>query len=104
MENEVCRCVSRPAAGQITGVTLKDYTKYAPRGERNQLIELLDPATARFGLSFYVKNGLRNIPVNTLDYVFTAEPGDDDRRRCESRRDAAAGRRGVVSGVSLHLI
>ena len=74
VENEVMSVRFSTRGGQITGVTLKDYTKYAPRGERNQLIELMDPATARFGLSFYVKNGLRNIPVNTLDYVFTAEP------------------------------
>ena len=35
---------------------------------------MMDPATARFGLSFYLKNGLKNVPVNTLDYVFTAQP------------------------------
>ena len=74
VENDVMSVRFSTQGGQIKGVTLKDYTKYAPRGERNQPIELMDPATARFGLSFYVKNGLRNIPVNTLDYVFTAEP------------------------------
>ena len=74
VENDVIAVRFSTRGGQITSVTLKDYTKYAPRGERNQQIELMDPATARFGLSFYVKNGLRNIPVNTLDYVFTAEP------------------------------
>lgn len=67
VENDVIAVRFSTRGGQITGVTLKDYTKYAPRGERNQQIELMDPATARFGLSFYVKNGLRNIPVNTLD-------------------------------------
>ena len=46
-------------------MTLKDYTKYAPRGKRDQLIELMDPASARFDLSFYVKNGLNNVKVNT---------------------------------------
>ena len=104
VENDVIAVRFSTRGGQITGVTLKDYTKYAPRGERNQQIELMDPATARFGLSFYVKNGLRNIPVNTLDYVFTAEPettaadGAGERRGC----DASSGRRRVVSGVSLH--
>lgn len=29
--------------GQITGVTLKDYTKYGPRGKRDQKIEMMDP-------------------------------------------------------------
>ena len=74
VENDVMSVRFSTRGGQITGVTLKDYTKYAPRGERNEPIELMDPATARFGLSFYVKNGLKNVPVNTLDYVFTAEP------------------------------
>ena len=35
---------------------------------------MMDPATARFGLSFYLKNGLKNVKVNTMDYVFRAEP------------------------------
>ena len=73
VENDVIAVRFSTRGGQITGVTLKDYTKYAPR--RTQPADRADgPATARFRLSFYVKNGLRNIPVNTLDYVFTAEP------------------------------
>ena len=74
VENDVMSVRFSTRGGQIKGVTLKDYTKYGPRGKRDQLIELMDPATARFGLSFYVKNGLKNVPVNTLDYVFTAQP------------------------------
>ena len=31
----------------------------------------MDPATARFDLSFFVKNGLNNVKVNTMEYVFT---------------------------------
>ena len=57
--------------GQIRDVLLKDYTKYAPRGERNIPVSLMDPATARFDLSFFVKNGLNNVKVNTMEYVFT---------------------------------
>lgn len=49
VENEVMSVRFSTRGGQITGVTLKDYTKYAPRGERNQLIELMDPATAVSG-------------------------------------------------------
>lgn len=45
-----------------------------PGGKRDQLIELMDPASARFDLSFYVKNGLNNVKVNTMDYVFRAQP------------------------------
>ena len=73
VENDVMSVRFSTRGGQITGVTLKDYTKYGPRGKRDQKIEMMDPATARFGLSFYLKNGLKNIPVNTLDYVFTAQ-------------------------------
>ncbi|MCD8274139.1 MAG: membrane protein insertase YidC [Alistipes sp.] len=74
VENEVMAVRFSTRGGQITGVTLKDYTKYAPRGQRDELIELMDPASARFDMSFYVKNGLNNVKVNTMDYVFRAEP------------------------------
>lgn len=74
VENEVMTVRFSTRGGQVTGVTLKDYTKYAPRGQRDQLIELFDPSTARFGLSFFIKNGLNSVKVNTMDYVFTAEP------------------------------
>ena len=74
VENDVMAVLFSTRGGQIKGVTLKDYTQYGPRGKRDRKIEMMDPATARFGLSFYLKNGLKNIPVNTLDYVFTAQP------------------------------
>lgn len=74
VENDVMVMRFSTLGGQITGVTLKDYTRYAPRGERNRPVELFDPATASFGLSFYIKNGLNNVRVNTMEYYFTAEP------------------------------
>lgn len=74
VENDVLIVRFSTLGGQVKGVTLKDYTKYAPRNERNVPVELMDPATSRFGLSFYIKNGLRNVPVHTLDYVFEAAP------------------------------
>ncbi len=74
VENEVMSIRFSTRGGQIVDVTLKDYTKYAPQGERNQLVQLFDPATARFNMSFYIKNGLSSIPVNTVDYTFIAEP------------------------------
>lgn len=70
VENDVMAVLFSTRGGQIKGVTLKDYTQYGPRGKRDRKIEMMDPATARFGLSFYLKN----VPVNTLDYVFTARP------------------------------
>ena len=74
VESDVMAVLFSTRGGQIRGVTLKDYTQYGPRGKRDRKIEMMDPATARFGLSFYLKNGLKNVPVNTLDYVFTAQP------------------------------
>ena len=74
VENDVMAVLFSTRGGQIKGVTLKDYTQYGPRGKRDRKIEMMDPVTARFGLSFYLKNGLKNVPVNTLDYVFTAQP------------------------------
>ena len=94
VENDVMIVRFSTRGGQVKGVTLKDFTKYAPRGERNQPVELMDPSTSRFGLSFYVKNGLRNIPVNTLDYVFEAQPVetlDDGARQVVMRLPVAEG-------------
>lgn len=71
VENNVMAVTFSTRGGQIRDVLLKDYTKYAPRGERNIPVSLMDPATARFDLSFFVKNGLNNVKVNTMEYVFT---------------------------------
>ena len=71
VENDVMAVTFSTRGGQIRDVLLKDYTKYAPRGERNIPVSLMDPATAQFDLSFYVKNGLNNVKVNTMEYVFT---------------------------------
>ena len=60
--------------GQIAGVTLKDYTKYAPKEERSEPVQLFDPAAERFSLSFYLRNGLNDVQLSTADYTFTAEP------------------------------
>ena len=87
VENDVMIVTFSTRGGRITGVTRKDYTKYETRGKRDQLIELMDPASARFDLSFYVKNGLNNVKVNTMDYVFRAGPVETagDARRVTMR-------------------
>ncbi len=74
VENEVMRVRFSTLGGQILGVTLKEYTRYAPRGERGVLVELMDPASAEFALNFYIKNGTRSVPVRTSEYLFTADP------------------------------
>ena len=92
VENEVMIVRFSTRGGQITGVTLKDYTKYGPRGKRDRLIEMMDPSSAKFDLSFYVKNGLNNVKVNTMDYVFEARPVEDagDARKVVMRLPVAA--------------
>ena len=88
VENDVMAVTFSTRGGQIRDVLLKDYTKYAPRGERNIPVSLMDPATARFDLSFFVKNGLNNVKVNTMEYVFTpsaVETTDDGARAVRMR-------------------
>ncbi|WP_295940376.1 membrane protein insertase YidC [uncultured Alistipes sp.] len=74
VENDVMSIRFSTRGGQVTGVTLKEYTKYARRGERDKLVELMDPASARFNLSFFVKSGLNSVKINTTEYVFKAQP------------------------------
>ena len=74
VENDVMTVRFSTRGGQIKGVALKKYTKHGPRRERYEQVELFDPASARFSLGFYVKNGANNVPVNTADYTFAAEP------------------------------
>lgn len=92
VENDVMVVRFSTRGGQITGVTLKDYTKYGPRGKRDRLIEMMDPSSAKFDLSFYVKSGLNNVKVNTMDYVFEAQPVVDagDVRKVVMRLPVAA--------------
>ena len=95
VENDVLKVDFSTRGGQITGVTLKEYTKYGPRGERTEPVALMDPSTARFDLSFFVKNGLNNVKVNTLDYVFETGPvaAVGDAQRVVMRLPVAEGAR-----------
>ncbi len=73
VENDLLQVRFSTRGGQIAGVTLKDYTKYAPH-ERNERVEMFDPAAERFNLSFYLRNGLNDVQLSTADYTFAAEP------------------------------
>ena len=74
LENECLKVEFSSLGGQITDVVLKDYTRYAPKEERNELISMFDPATAHFDMSFYIKNGVNNVKVNTSEYNFEVLP------------------------------
>lgn len=71
MSNDYISAEFTTAGGMLSKVTLDGYTKYAPRGERNEKVVLFDPESARFDLEFYIKKDLRNVRVNTSEYVFT---------------------------------
>ena len=73
VENGVMKVEFSTRGGQITDVTLKDYTKYAPKGERNQPVRMFDPELSNFDLSLYVKNGFKNVRINTSEFTFGAE-------------------------------
>jgi len=69
--NDVMTVDFSTLGGQIAGVVLNDYTRYAPDGERTEKIRMFVPESARFDMSFYIKNGLNNVKVNTSEYVFS---------------------------------
>lgn len=74
VENDVMKVCFSTGGGIVRSVTLKDYTRYGRQGERNEPIEMFVPESAKFDLSFFIKNGLNNVKVNTSEYTFTADP------------------------------
>ena len=71
VENDYLTLTFSSVGGQIIDATLKEHTKYAPKEERNELVKLFDPQSARFDISFYVKDGLKNVKVSTIEHNFT---------------------------------
>ncbi len=74
VENDFLTLKLSTCGGQIVDATLKHYTKYAPKEERNQLVKLFDPLSARFDMTFFVKDELKNVKVATIDHNFTLLP------------------------------
>ena len=74
LENDYLKLDISSLGGQIVGAELKEYTRYAPKDERTEPIKMFDPATANFDMSFYVKNGVNNVQVNTSEYNFEVLP------------------------------
>ncbi|MCH5329878.1 MAG: membrane protein insertase YidC [Alistipes sp.] len=74
VENQFLKLTFSTLGGKIIDAELKEYTKFAPRGERHEPVKLFDPQTADFNMSFYVKNGTRNVQVNTSEYYFELLP------------------------------
>ena len=72
MSNDYLTVDFTTLGGMMSKVTLEEYTKFAPKDERNEKVVLYDPETAKFDMEFYVKKDLKNVQVNTSEYVFTS--------------------------------
>ena len=73
MSNDVLTVDFSTRGGMMKKAVLADYTKYAPKEERNENVSLFDPETALFDMEFYIKNGLNNVKVNTAEYIFASD-------------------------------
>ena len=74
LENDYLSITISSAGGQIVDATLKEHTKFAPKEERNELVKLFDPQSASFDMTFYVKEGLKNVKVESAEHNFTVLP------------------------------
>ncbi|MBQ3186088.1 MAG: membrane protein insertase YidC [Alistipes sp.] len=70
VENEVMKLTFSTRGGQVKAVELKEYTKYGPRDERTEPVQLFDPEFERFNLSFFVRRGFNDLKIQTSDYTF----------------------------------
>lgn len=70
VENEVMKLTFSTRGGQVKAVELKEYTKYGPRDERTEPVQLFDPEFERFNLSFFVRRGFNDLKIQTADYTF----------------------------------
>ena len=74
VENDVMQVRFSTLGAQIIDVTLKNYTKYAPKEERNELVHLFDPESAYFNMSYYLKEDMRNVEISTAYRNFELLP------------------------------
>ena len=74
LENDYLSITLSSVGGQIVDATLKQHTKFAPKDERTELVKLFDPQSASFDMTFYVKEGLKNVKVESAEHNFTVLP------------------------------
>ena len=74
VENDVMQVRFSTLGAQIIDVVLKDYTKYAPKEERNELVHLFAPESAYFNMSYYLKDNLRTVELSTVNRNFELLP------------------------------
>ena len=93
IENDVMQIRLSTLGAQIMDVTLKDYTKYAPKEERNELVHLFAPESAYFNMSYYLKEDMRNVEVATAYRNFELLPVESlgDRKVVTMRLPVGSG-------------
>ena len=74
LENDYLSITLSSVGGQIVDATLKQHTKFAPKDERTELVKLFEPQSASFDMTFYVKDGLKNVKVESAEHNFTVLP------------------------------
>ena len=67
VENDLMKVEFSTRGGKIRNVTMKNYTKYADE-ERTELVELMQPATARFSLAMRTESGAA---VSSEDFIYS---------------------------------
>lgn len=74
VENDVMQVYISTLGGQIVDVVLKDYTKFAPKDERNELVHLFAEESAYFNMSYYLKDNLKSVEISTVNRNFELLP------------------------------
>ena len=69
VENDLMKVEFSTRGGKIRNVALKNYTKYAD-GERTELVELMQPATAHFNIAMHTESGTA---TNSEEFVYGYE-------------------------------
>ena len=75
VDNDFISVTFDTKGGKIADVTLKNHTRYAD-GERTELVKMMEPGSASFGIDLY-RDGGRNA-VKSNDYFFDAKVDELD--------------------------
>ena len=72
VSNDVIKVEFTTRGAQMKTVTLldKDYTKYAPKEERNEQVKLFAPSNDNFNMSYILKASSGKNAVSTKEYIF----------------------------------
>ena len=93
LKNGVMELTLASKGAQVQDVVMLDYTKYAKRNERNELVHLFDPSTARFNMDYKFEAGGEVFGISTIDHNFELVGVDtlDDAMRATLRLKVGEG-------------